>query len=292
MSDSALGPRLSSVARRMRNDFDASRQTHHKGSRGTEREEIFKNFLDLYVPRRMEVVHNSEIITAAGEPSPQCDIAIIDEATPRLQDLQSHRIIPAECVYGVAEVKSRLTGPELRTACDNVRAIKRLARTAYTRDPQFWIVIDKKAYEIAPIFGWIFAYDSINLVSLGDRLAQWCTENEADTHPDGVWVLGQGMFIWSDTTTGQLLGRAVESRQRTLHLLTPINSDELLFSLVIFISKLMTNVRLPPLMFGDYVHGDAGMLHQRQWVIESPAEQPSSQVSELSIISRNQRGLS
>jgi hypothetical protein len=148
MSDSSLGPRLRAVAQRMRSDFDASRQTQHRGSRGTEREEIFKRFLDLYVPRRMEVAHNAEIITATGDASPQCDIAIIDEAAPMLQDLENHRIIPAECVYGAIEVKSRLDGRQIIEACNNIRDIKSLNRSAHSQDPLYWMVIGNKHYEI------------------------------------------------------------------------------------------------------------------------------------------------
>jgi hypothetical protein len=69
----------------------------------------------------MEVAHNAEIIRAAGDASPQCDIAIIDEAAPMLQDLENHRIIPAECVYGVIEVKYRLDGKQIIEACNNIR---------------------------------------------------------------------------------------------------------------------------------------------------------------------------
>jgi hypothetical protein len=52
-------------------------------------------FLELYVPGTAEVVHNAEIITLAGEISPQCDIVLVDRNTLRLQDLRSHRIVPA-----------------------------------------------------------------------------------------------------------------------------------------------------------------------------------------------------
>jgi hypothetical protein len=258
---------LRSVAQRMRSDFDASRQTQHRGSRGTEREEIFKKFLDLYVPRRMEVVHNSEIIAATGDASPQCDVAIIDDAAPMLQDMQSHRIVPAECVYGVIEVKSRLDGKQVVEACNNIRDIKRLARSAFANDPSHWIVIDKKCYQIAPVFGWVFAYDSIGLKNLGGKIAAWCEENPAETHPDAIWILDKGAFIWTPSDEGRPLARVVESESRTLHLLTPIVPEELLLTLLVFLSKLTANVQLPPLLLGNYMHGDQGSKIQAQWVI-------------------------
>lgn len=251
----------------MRSDFEASRQTQHRGSRGTEREEIFKKFLDLYVPRRMEVVHNSEIITATGDASPQCDVAVIDDAAPMLQDLESHRIVPAECVYGVIEVKSLLDGKEVVKACDNIRNIKSLARSAFANDPSYWIVIDNKHYPIAPIFGWVFAYDSIGLKNLGGKIAAWCEENPPETHPDAIWILDKGMFVWTPADEGRPLARVVESDSRTLHLLTPIVPGELLLTLVVYLSKLTANVHLPPLLIGNYIHGDQGSRIQEQWVI-------------------------
>lgn len=271
MPDSSLGPRLRAVAQRMRSDFDASRQTKHPGSRGTEREEIIKKFLDLYVSRRMEVVHNSEIITAEGDASPQCDVAIIDEAAPMLQDLQSHRIIPAECVYGTIEVKSRLDGKQIIEACNNIRDIKSLKRSAYARDPSYWIVINGKPYEIAPIFGWVFAYDSIDLKNLGGKLAAWCEVNPPEMHPDAVWILDKGMFLWTPSDSGRPLARVVESDSRALHLLTPIIPEEMLLMLLVFLSKLTANVHLPPLLLGDYMHGDQGSVVQKTWIINPPS---------------------
>lgn len=267
MADNTLGPRLHSVARRIRADFEASRQTQHHGSRGTEREEIFQRFLDLYVPRRIDVVHNAEIISAAGDASPQCDIALVDEDTPTLQDLRSHRIIPAECAYGIVEVKSFLDGRDVRDACEKIRQTKLLARNSYARNPQYWIKIGNQAYEIAPLFGWVFAYDGIGLSNIGRRIIEWCQENPKEGHPDGIWVLDKGMFIWTDTEAGRPLARAIESDSRTLHLLTPKVPEDLLFYLVVMLSKLVSNVRLPPLLLGDYVHGDQGALIQESWTL-------------------------
>jgi hypothetical protein len=108
-----LQARFAAVAKKVRADFEESAHTQHRGSRGTEREEILAKFLELYMPGTVEVVHNAEIITTTGEISKQCDIVIVDRNTPKLRDIKSHRIIPVECVYGVVEVKSRLNGPEL-----------------------------------------------------------------------------------------------------------------------------------------------------------------------------------
>lgn len=69
--------------------------------------------------------------SGTGEVSRQYDILLIDRNAPRLRDLKSHRIVPAETVFGVIEVKSRIDGRELRDVCSEIAAIKRLPREAY-----------------------------------------------------------------------------------------------------------------------------------------------------------------
>jgi hypothetical protein len=115
--------------------------------------------LELYVPGTVEVIHNAEIISVNGQVSKQCDIVIVDRSTPRLRDIKSHHVIPAECVYGVIEVKTRLTGPELVDACNKIASVKRLRRSSYTQDG--WMPL--------PIFGHVFAFDSIQMKSLNER---------------------------------------------------------------------------------------------------------------------------
>jgi hypothetical protein len=127
------------------------------------------NFLRLYVPGTVEVVQNAEIVTAAGEVSRQCDIVIVDRNTPRLRDIRSHRIIPAECVYGVIEVKSRLTGRELIDACTKIAEIKELSRTAYVRLRSAPLDFSGPQYPPPPIFGYVFAFNGIQLGNLGKR---------------------------------------------------------------------------------------------------------------------------
>jgi hypothetical protein len=165
-----LQARFASVARRMHAEFIASTYTVHHGSKGTEREEILQRVLQLYLPGNVEVVHNAEVISASGEVSPQCDILIIDNKAPRLQDLKSHRIVPAECVYCVIEVKSKLNGPELAKACNNIKRVKQIPRTAFIGDPSCFINAGRTSYAIQPIEGAIFAYDSNKLDNLAPQL--------------------------------------------------------------------------------------------------------------------------
>jgi hypothetical protein len=185
---STLQERFKSVAKKVRVDFEESAHTKHHGSRGTEREEIVAKFLELYVPGTVEVVHNAEIIAVNGEVSKQCDIILADRNAPRLRDIESHRIIPAECVFGVIEVKTRLDGRELKDACDKIAEAKKLPRRAYVRQPN--------PQSVLPIFGFVFAFDSIQPKTLHGRLLKWCTDNPRNVHPDAAWVADGSMLVW------------------------------------------------------------------------------------------------
>lgn len=158
MATNDFRERFAAVAKRIKADFEESKLTQHHGSRGTAREEILVRFLELYVPGTAEVVHNAEIITVAGEISPQCDIVLVDRNAPRLQDLRSHRIVPAESVFGVIEVKSRMPGPELIDSCQKISAIKQLSREAYLTERGAPMMYRPPGFPRYPIFGYGFAY--------------------------------------------------------------------------------------------------------------------------------------
>jgi hypothetical protein len=269
MPEGALAGRFASVAQRIRADFESSAKTQHRGSRGTEREEILKHFLSLYLPGTVDVIHNAEIISVDGGISPQCDIVIVDRSTPRLQDMTSHRIVPAECVYGVVEVKSRLSGPELKDACSKIARVKQLTRNAYVDDPSCYLAIGGQTYAIAPVFGLVFAYGGIQLSTLAKRLMDWCLDNPPETHPDGVWIVDKGILAWGSRGGGGMIGRVVESRDRELRELIPYDGRDVLLALIVLTTSLLANVRLPQVMLGDYL---APGVHYRVGTRLTPTE--------------------
>lgn len=126
---------MASVAKRMREEFEETAVVNHRGGKGASREDIVRDFVARYLPRSAEATGRGEIITADGQVSPECDIMIVDRSTPPLMDSRDFRIVPAECVHGVIEVKSRLDGRELLDACEKIQAVKSLPKTAYGPPP-------------------------------------------------------------------------------------------------------------------------------------------------------------
>ncbi len=84
MSKLNLAEMLASSGKRMSDDLK-ERLLHHPGELGTDREEVVRNFLRSYIPRRFEV-STGFIFDANGKLSEQLDIIIADSLVcPRLK---------------------------------------------------------------------------------------------------------------------------------------------------------------------------------------------------------------
>ncbi|MEU5888038.1 DUF6602 domain-containing protein [Streptomyces sp. NPDC047461] len=211
-----LAAMLRSVAQRMGADFQQSRAFKHRGEAGGVRESLVCDFLQNYLPGQNTALHSGEIISLSGSVSSQCDVLIVDSQTPPFTSMQDYRVVPIECVYGTIEVKTRLTKGELINACEKIREIKQMEKIAYYENSL--VKTTAKAYgRIHPHFptvGDIFAFDSIDLDTIGQHLAEWCQGKDCSTVPDGVWILGKGYFQW-ETEGGQISMRATQAGRLT-----------------------------------------------------------------------------
>ncbi len=202
-----LGKILSSVAKRMRADFEQSQNFNHNGEAGTSREVLIQQFLSGYLPAHVEAVHNVEVIAANGDVSPQSDIVLIDRGTPPFTTLQGFRIVPNECVYGVVEVKTKLDGVQLLDACGKISRMRRMPKTAY-RPISGIIPRVTRAYgethNFFPTSGMVVAFDSLKLETIGTHLVNWCRARNPIEWPDSVWVAGKGHLQWGNPRTGSL----------------------------------------------------------------------------------------
>ncbi|MFJ4185547.1 DUF6602 domain-containing protein [Kitasatospora sp. NPDC089509] len=207
MTQEKLGRILSSVAKRMRADFEQSRNFNHNGEAGTSREALIREFLSGYLPSHVEAVHNAEIVASAGEVSPQCDVVLIDRGTPPFTTLNGYRIIPNECVYGVVEVKTKLDKAQLLDACEKIAKVRRIGKTAYRPIPGLIprsVSAYGRTFDFFPTSGMIVAFGSLDLETIGGHLIEWCRKRDPIEWPDSVWVLGKGHLQWTDPRNGNL----------------------------------------------------------------------------------------
>ncbi|MCZ4120212.1 DUF6602 domain-containing protein [Streptomyces sp. H39-S7] len=263
MNENKLASALTSVAQRMRSDYEQSQLFRHRGEAGTTREVLFREFLANRLPGHVDVLHNAEIVTVTGDVSAQCDIAIVDRSTPALTDLQGYRIVVNECVYGVAEVKTKLDKEKLIDACEKVKRAKKLSKTAYyPAQPQRTRTAYGKTYPYVPTVGMIFAFDSIDLTVLGGHFADWCANNEPEDWPDSIWILGKGFYVWTDPATG-LINPTPEPGSSILAM-EPWHDENVLLPLTLHLNQHFVTAWMPPLRLIDYAqqHPLGVMLHK------------------------------
>jgi len=164
---------MSSVAKQMRASFEGlTAVINHKGSKGTAREDMLRQFLSDYLPATLEI-GTGEVVDLRGNRSNQSDLIIFDKAhCPKLVQGGGIRIYPAEGVRAGVEVKSKLDSSSLRDAVANIRQAKQLHKSAYYplgNIVNSWTMYGK-TFEYFPTMGYIFAYESIGLETLGKKL--------------------------------------------------------------------------------------------------------------------------
>src|ERR1041385_7181264 len=100
----------------------------HSGNKGTNAEQVLRDFLRHFLPPYNRVGHG-EVIDQSGASSRQLDVVITNEYHPYLNDLTAPSVFIVEGVSCAAEVKSVLTGDELERALENSLSFKRLSVT-------------------------------------------------------------------------------------------------------------------------------------------------------------------
>lgn len=118
--------------------------------RGAGREEAIRQFLRERLPSRYGVAEGF-VVDHAGDLSRQTDIIIYDASKmPRFSVEEALRLWPTEAVYGVVEVKSRLSEDALNDALDKIGEFKRLSRSVFN-------ALDGRV--LNPPLGFVVAYD-------------------------------------------------------------------------------------------------------------------------------------
>lgn len=274
MPQEKLGRILSSVAMRMRADFEQSRNFSHNGEAGTSREALVREFLASYLPSHVETVHNAEIVTASGETSPQCDIVLADRGTPPFTTLNGYRILPNECVYGVVEVKTKLDKTQLVDACSKISKLRRMSKDSYRPTPG--LIPRKtsaygKTYDFFPTSGIVIAFDGLKLETIGNHLMEWCQTRPPVEWPDSVWVLGKGHLQWQNPRS-HLLERSPEPGSLLVQIDTDASQD-ILLALALHLNIHFSDAWMNPLDLVPYAGATRLGVISRRWRM-TPAGQP------------------
>lgn len=97
----------------------------HSGLRGGHREELCREFLEAFLPRRFSI-GRGQVFDTFGHVSQECDIVIWDDQNyPRLPE-RGHNLFFAESVRCVVEVKTRWSTDEWKDTLQKTKSVRDL----------------------------------------------------------------------------------------------------------------------------------------------------------------------
>jgi len=183
------------ISQKLQTDFEISSEINHQGNKGTYRESALRDFLlSGRLPKRFGI-GTGEIIGPTRNVSKQSDLVIYDQLDGMSlvydDDVQ---IYPIESVFGVIEVKSKLSKVELIKSLENIKSVKSLCpNESVTKTTNSLMSM---TYPRPKPFGVVFAYALSNnsLESLLENLREWERENSKEYWPNLVVVLGEGIL--------------------------------------------------------------------------------------------------
>ncbi len=243
-----------SVAQKLRIDFEqVSSEIQHRGSKGKVREsEIVNTFLREYLPKNVELINGAEVVSTDSQTSNECDILINDKThCPALLTKEDYRIVPIECVFGVIEVKSKLDSKELRDGYNKIFKLKNFPKVAF--EPQTGFVknyfnLYNKELEYFPTVGFIFAYDSIDLLHLKNELQEIQDNNPLEHRVDAIWVLNKGMIVNWDNATNKIVHTPNQNTK-----LIAVTSENPLLMMTIHLQQLFQAAWMQPFKILPYM---------------------------------------
>jgi hypothetical protein len=241
------------VAKQMRSDFEKARKAvKQPGIKGASFEETFRTFLREYLPQLLDV-STGVLVDAHGSASRQLDVIISDSAkTPIFYRGGDIRVIPVECVYAVIEVKAYLDANELDRVFQNMESVRNLKKTAYVKPAGAIIYADNlygREWEIWPINYYVFAYDSIELMTLAEHIHLRHQTKKLLEHSriDTVCVLDKGV-ICNQHADGKF--DALPQPGSKLYVCKTARSLLLFYALI---SRYFNQARLPNFRFTNYL---------------------------------------
>jgi len=179
---------FNSVSKKMKIEFEEQAKIlGHPGEVGTGRENVVKEILTKYIPKRY-AVDSGFVIDALGNKSEQIDIVIYEAAyTTVFEVVEGKRFFPCETVAAVGQVRTNIGSREEMQEClQNIKSVKKLDRSNKGTNlpitgPGFSLAgteFDPSRKFRDQIFGFIFCSSSINRDLLISELQEFNRQNE------------------------------------------------------------------------------------------------------------------
>ena len=176
---------------------------NHPSVIGTEREEIYRGFLERHVPKTCDVFLGGYVFNLEGNRSKAIDVIVAGGNAPRFRlSAGNHYIAPLEGMIAVAEIKTMLDKRTLSDALCNFASIPPSTDQEGVAAP--FLRAMKEELEDWP-FKVVFAYQGIEAKTLGSHMSQFYSDNPSipiNRRPHLIHVLDSYLFvrITSETT--------------------------------------------------------------------------------------------
>ena len=193
MTDWSLSQILETLNETIQGRLDSARKSlSHPSTKGDASENVWIDLFQTYLPKRYQVA-KAHVVDSEDNFSDQIDVVIFDrQYSPFIFYYEGEKIIPAECVYAVFEVKQSINACHVCYAQEKVASVRRLHRTSlpiphaggeYPAKPPFHI------------YGGLLTLESDWNPPLGERLRNALnTRYEEDNHLDLGCVAAHGYF--------------------------------------------------------------------------------------------------
>ncbi|MGB1288016.1 MAG: DUF6602 domain-containing protein [Aggregatilineales bacterium] len=193
-----LKEKITRIEKQMQAQLEDIRETHkHSGVKGDSVEDIVREFLRKYLPRRMDVGHG-EIIDSSERISGQTDVVITTQEHPFTYTPDKAGLFFVEGVAAVGEVKTTLNSSHLDSALSNAKKFKRLKpHTLGGLIGYKYGSNHEQVYNYVPPF-FIFAFESsLSFEKISQTINEFQKINSLEYYqlPDCVLILNRGLLI-------------------------------------------------------------------------------------------------
>lgn len=202
METPTISELFTKASHQLRAKFEFIRSSNpHPGGKGTEVEDILKEFLNSHMPKRF-LATSGIIIDNENNSSKQTDVIVYDAlSSPVYRFSETTQIIPADTVAAVIEVKTCLNKKELEDAYKKIASCKGLKKTPFSKLDQAPTGIEATTIDT---LGIVFGFDSdSSLKKIAENIEQLNTEYDSKLWPDLVVVLDKGVIGYSVSFPGE-----------------------------------------------------------------------------------------
>lgn len=193
MKDWSLPSLLEGVHKMVHAELDlARRAVAHPTTKGDASEDVWLHLFNTYLPRRYRAA-KAHVVDSNNTFSQQIDVVIYDELyTPPVFAVGAVRVIPAESVYAVFEVKQTANPKNLREAHEKAASVRKRHRSSA---PIINAGVVSPGRMLQPILAGILTLESEWTPAFGEPLKKALLAADVESRLDMGCFAAAGFFV-------------------------------------------------------------------------------------------------